>query len=257
MAVYIKEALMYRAELMVWRAIDAIPILAMLTLWVSVYSHGNQMGQYSLRDILTYYILGNLIQAIVVVHFEEEGVRWVNDGSIARFFLKPFTFFHHAVIGSISWRAMSMILAVIPIVSLLMIVFREVIVIPHIWTLIAVLLAIVLGYGIDVMVSLLIVAAAFYFEQARALAHLKWMLAGVFGGSMLPLSLFPPWMESLGRFLPFQYQFAIPVEMYLGMMTGPQAAVALVKGTVWILVLAFIVAHCWQTGVKKFSAAGG
>lgn len=251
-----QEALLYRAELLVWRIVEVIPLLAMLALWFGVYSQGNQVGQFTLNMLITYYIIGHIIRSSVSVHFEESGVTQVNDGTIARFFIRPFSYRKHILIDTISWRVFNLTVFTIPLLVLVFILLNEVLVTASFEKIFLIIIFLLAAWGIEVLTSLAIVAFAFYFEQARSLTHLKWILNGVLGGSLLPLSLYPEWFEKITRLLPFQYKFAVPMEIYLGQKNETQIVTALVGALAWVLVLYLLVNKFWNRAVKKFTAVG-
>lgn len=239
-----------------WRFIDAMPLLAMLALWLSVYSQGNRIGNYSLESLITYYIIGHLISSLIIVHFEEEGVKRVNDGTIATFLLKPYSFINHAMMISISSRIQTILLTIIPVLLLIIIFLNNTILFPNSTQLLALLLFIIIGYILDCLISFSIIATAFFFDQARTLIHLKWILAGIFGGSLLPLNLYPEWMEGISRLLPFQFQFAVPLEIYLGLKTGNEIIIAIISSLIWIGILYVGVNKYWNLALKRFTAVG-
>lgn len=256
LALYWQESLIYRAELVVWRIIEAMPLLAVLALWIGVYNQGSQIGSFSLNMLLTYYVIGYIIDSSVSVHFEENGVSQVNDGTIARFFVRPFSYVHHVVLDAISWRMFNLIVFTIPVLVLIFVVFRDIILTASLGKILLMMLFLLAALCIEVLTGLAIVAVAFYFEQAKALIHLKWILNGIFGGSLLPLSVYPHWFETLARLLPFQYKFAIPMEIYLGQKTVQEVGIGLLSALVWVLVLTVGVGRFWHRAARKFTAVG-
>lgn len=254
--VHWQAALIYRIELLLWRVIDVIPVLAMIALWLSVYRQGESLGQYGLTEIMSYYIVGQLLQMMTTVHFEEEGVHDVGDGTITRYLLKPYSYVQHAIIGALSWRTLTTVLTVIPAVALLWFMFGKAIHIPSPDQLLTLGALIIVGLTLDVLLSLLIVAAAFYFDQASSLIHLKWMLQGIFGGSMFPIDVYPSWLQQIARLLPFQFQFAVPLEIFLGKRTGLAILVSMVAAVIWILVLSLAVRMFWRAALRRFTAVG-
>ena len=46
-------------------------------------------------------------------------------------------------------------------------------------------------------IAMLIAFTAFWIDQSNSLTHLKWMLGWLVSGSMLPLTFFPDWFQTL------------------------------------------------------------
>jgi len=103
----------------------------------------------------------------------------------------------------------------------------------------------------------LIGALAFWVESSGALFEVWLGLFGVFSGYLVPLELFPRWLEVTARFLPFRYMLAFPVEMVIGLT--PRAAALHELAIQWAFVGALAVGArlVWRAGLRRFSAYGG
>lgn len=79
----------------------------------------------------------------------------------------------------------------------------------------------------------------------------------VFSGYLVPLSLFPSWVQKLPHFLPFAYQLSVPVEMIIGKHDAWTALHLLMKQ--WMVVVALFVCAVvlWRRGIKRYGAFGG
>jgi ABC-2 type transport system permease protein len=252
-----QEAFMYRGEMFLWMFIDAFPLLAMLLLWLSVYRHGDQVAGFSLGGIITYYVVGSLFSRLAECHFEEEVVRQVNTGDIARFFLRPMKIKFYWITGEIGWKLMGFILTTGPIIALLWFLKPEWLQF-HSWYQFLVIITFgLLGFIIEACLSLIIAAGAFFVDNGRALNHAKWVITSLFNGSLLPLALYPDRIEWTVRHSPFHLLMATPMELYLGVL--PQSAFLpnLFMGIGWIIILAVIVALFWQTAERRFTSVGG
>jgi ABC-2 type transport system permease protein len=253
---YLQRALTYRGEFFLWTLIDAMPLLTMIVLWFAVYHQGNQIGQFDFKQLLTYYLIGHLMGGLISVHFEEEGIKWINDGTISTFFLRPFSFFKHAIVGALAWRTFKLIVTILPLIVIIALFFPQSVIAPKFITILCLIMFTFIGFCLDSLLSFAIVAIAFFFEQAKALIHLKWILDDLFDGSLLPLMLYPNWFQKIARFLPFQYRFAFPLEIYLGYRQDNQILLGFIYGLIWVLILAFLVRKLWQKALYKFTAVG-
>jgi ABC-2 type transport system permease protein len=98
---------------------------------------------------------------------------------------------------------------------------------------------------------------AFWVESSGAIFELWLGLFGVFSGYLVPLELFPRWLEQGARFLPFRYMLAFPVEMVIGMTSRGTALRELALQWVFIGLLAVGARLAWRVGLRRFAAFGG
>jgi ABC-2 type transport system permease protein len=82
-------------------------------------------------------------------------------------------------------------------------------------------------------------------------------LFGVLSGYLVPLELFPGWVATLARALPFRYMLAFPVEMLTGMQSRARALGDLGIQWLFVCVLAGCALGAWRLGLRRFAAFGG
>ena len=116
----------------------------------------------------------------------------------------------------------------------------------------------VLGAWLITFLAMSIVGAlAFYVDSAASLFELWMGLFGVFSGYLVPLELFPAWVGTLARFLPFRYMLAFPVEMVVGMQDRGRALLELCVQWAFVGLLLAGAAGIWRLGLRRFAAFGG
>lgn len=74
---------------------------------------------------------------------------------------------------------------------------------------------------------------AFWVEQVWTLLLIEHFLTSLLGGSMLPLSLFPPWATDILKYLPFQCLVSFPVGSFLGTISPSEWWFSLTVTFVW------------------------
>ena len=98
---------------------------------------------------------------------------------------------------------------------------------------------------------------AFRLEQSGSLFEVWLGLFGVFSGYLIPLELFPRWLEQGARFLPFRYMLAFPVEMVIGLTPRGVALGELAIQWLFVVLLATAARLAWRAGLRRFAAYGG
>ena len=92
---------------------------------------------------------------------------------------------------------------------------------------VAVVLASLVGFALRFCSNLL----AFWLIDIRGIDQMVTMLIMFFAGMLLPINLFPSWLETIARALPFASMIQLPVEIYLGLHANP--GTVLVQQALW------------------------
>ncbi len=98
---------------------------------------------------------------------------------------------------------------------------------------VAVVLASIVGFSIRFCASLV----TFWLLDSRGVDQMVTLTMSFFAGLMVPLTLFPSWLETVSRLLPFAAMVQLPVEIFLGQHTGLDLAVVLAQQLFWVLAL--------------------
>ena len=102
----------------------------------------------------------------------------------------------------------------------------------------------------------LIGLAAFVFEETNSFELIYQKFVFVLGGMMLPLDLFPTWLQEIVRVLPFPYMMYAParlfvkpdVDLFWQMLAGQW---------MWVAALVFAVAVAYRGSEKMLTVNGG
>ena len=248
------DAVAYRAEMIVWLLSTTMP-LVMLALMTAVAREA-PMGRFGSADFTAYYLAALVVRlmtgawVIWEVNFE------IRQGTLAYRLLRPI----HPLVAYAAENVGAMPLrlaAVVPIAAaavfatggerltrdpLLLAIFP---------------LAVVGAWLISFLAMAVIGSLAFWVESSGAIFELWLGLFGVFSGYLVPLELFPRWLEQGARFLPFRYMLAFPVEMVIGMTSRGTALRELAFQWVFIGLLAVGARLAWRVGLRRFAAFGG
>ena len=248
------EAVAYRAEMLVWLLSTTMP-LVMLALMSAVAREG-PLGRFGQADLTAYYLAALVVRlmtgawVIWEVNFE------IRQGTLAFRLLRPI----HPLVAYAAENIGAMPLrlgAVLPIATIALLatggerLSRD----PLLLALFPVTL--VGAWLITFLAMSVIGAIAFWVESSGSLFELWLGLFGVFSGYLVPLELFPRWLETVARFLPFRYMLAFPVEMVIGMTPRRAALAELAIQWAFVAVLAAAAWITWRAGLRRFAAYGG
>jgi ABC-2 type transport system permease protein len=247
------SAIAYRAEFLVWMLSMTMP-LVMLALMSAVAREG-PLGRFEGNDFTAYYLTTFVVRQLSGAWVLWELVREIREGQLALRLLRPVHPLAAHAAESLASVPLRLVLVSPVAVVLVVVAGRE---LSHDPVIILAFFASVAGaWVLNFSVAALIGTLALYLESSLAIWEL-W-LGGfmLLSGYLVPLELFPAWVERIARVLPFAYQQAVPVEM-LTRAQGRGAALRLL-GLQWLYGAVAVTALLlfWRRAVRRFAAFGG
>jgi ABC-2 type transport system permease protein len=106
---------------------------------------------------------------------------------------------------------------------------------PWMWVagLVSVLLATLAGFAFRFLVNL----TTFWTLDQRGLDQLATLALSFFSGLLLPIVLFPSWLEQIARLLPFAAMIQTPAEVLMGVRSGGGVVGLILHQLVWVVAL--------------------
>lgn len=252
--VALEEAINYRAEMLLWSVINGIPILTMIIIWINVVGPEDSIKGYTQAGFLTYYISGYIFSEISSAHFDQNTVNKINTGRFSQWLLKPLNLKTSFIVREISWRVLTFITLVIPVILISQLIIPGILQMPSLILLITLVPVLVLAYLIESLLNHLVVSFGFIFEQARSLTHARWMFSWLFSGSMIPPELMPAGLSQALHMLPFKFNYYVPVQIYTGSIT--HVFPLLIQAGVWIIILTILVNVLWSRNLRHYTSVG-
>jgi ABC-type uncharacterized transport system permease subunit len=252
----LRSVLAYRQNVFFMLAIVVMQIFVLRKVWTSLYAGAETVNGISLRAMLVYLTIANLqtwaLQDSEVSSYIQNRVR---EGQIAFDLLRPPSFvpqvLAHLVGSSIAMGALAVVM--LPFVA-----FAGTLALPAspaafgTW-----LVSLLLGYGIAMMINLVIGMLSFWTTEVIGVRMLYQLINQFMAGAMVPLTFFPPTLETIAKLLPFQATTYTPVSIYVGQLAGVAAAKAIVVQLLWVGLLAIGVHFLWRVARRRVFVQGG
>lgn len=246
----IAEALIYRSNVFLLFLSQLISLAVFSSLWISIYQQGNHLGTYTLRQLISYYILTSFmlltVQSVDVAWRVGDDIRL---GTITNYILKPINYlgvnFFHAL-GKSLFNGV-IISAFILILVLLMKnqVSSQVDFLAFIFFLLAIIISFCLNYLFFFVVGIL----TFWMGTVQGLNFMLRMMLMFLAGNYLPLELFPNSLARINNWLPFKYITWFPIAVIQGKLeTNWQS---FLPGMLWVIGLFFLAKLLYSTYTTK------
>lgn len=113
--------------------------------------------------------------------------------------------------------------------------------------------ALVLALALNLVGQHVFAGAAFWVRDAKGAWFLYQKFVFVVGGMLLPIEIFPSWLEAAARFLPFMAMAYVPARLASGHFE-PQL---LLLQLFWLVVLSIAATRLFAAGERRFVEVGG
>jgi ABC-2 type transport system permease protein len=124
---------------------------------------------------------------------------------------------------------------------------------PHLAALVLAVPSIALALAANVVAQHAFAASAFWLRSAGSAWYLYQKLVFVLGGMLIPLEVFPGWLETTARFLPFRAMAYAPARL----ASGHVEPMLLLEQAGWLVVLAIVASAVFRRGEAHLQGAGG
>jgi ABC-2 type transport system permease protein len=248
------EAVAYRAEFLVWMLATTMP-LVMLAIMTAM-ARDAPVGRFGQRELVAYYLATLIVRQMTGAWVAWDMVREIREGALALKLLRPI----HPLAGyaaeSMAALPMRGLIAVPVTILLLALTARHDL--THDPVNLACFVASLAGaWLLNFAVSAIVGTLGLFIESSLQVWELWLGCFMLLSGYLIPLSLFPPWLERVSRVLPFAYLQALPVETLIGIRDRHQALAGLGIQLAWAAVAWIVLVLLWRRGLRRYSAYGG
>jgi len=250
-AVTIKEYSAYRLSFILWRVRIVISVLVTFFLWNAVFDKQTHFAGYQKDTMLTYILVVNFVNSIVLGTKTAEIAGDINDGTIINRLLKPINFLSYYAYRDIGDKLLNLIFAVVEF-FLIKTIFN--ITIVPVVNLPLALAFFATGTIISFFINLALSLIGFWTTEVWAPRFVFLTLVFFLAGSYFPLDLLPKFAYRLLLLTPFPYLVYFPVQIMLGKRLAWQEP--LLFSCLWTAITYFIAITMWRRGNKSFSFWG-
>jgi len=224
-------------------------------LWVSVYRQGGQIGNYTLAQMIFYYLTVNFVSVAfggmdIARHIGDD----IRQGDINNFLAKPVNYFNFKLAGVLGGVAYRVIVAIL-VFSVLGWFFGNYFDFSFQPAgLFFFFLSACFGFFISYQIFYLIGLSTFWFGFIMGFNFAARTIISFLEGGIVPLDLLPQIIIDINNWLPFKYIVFVPVSIFSGRLAvEPNLFLA---PLFWIILLYFINRLTFKIGLKKYEGFG-
>ena len=223
---------------------------------IALYGLRPEIAGYTLTAAITYTGLTQAILRAVQIFGWQDLMKTVRSGDIASDLAKPFDYYAFWLAQDLGANVVHLIVRGIPI----MLVYA--IATPMVWPFdVTAALAFALSLSLAMLVSFAwrfcVNITALWSADALGFARLGYTIAMFLSGFLIPVTFFPSWLKTLADWTPFPAMIETPVEIWMGILSGPAATAALVQQAFWVGVMMLLGRLMLAAGTRKLVIQGG
>jgi ABC-2 type transport system permease protein len=246
----------YRANLMMYILYGLVSPVVYLAVWTTIATSQGSVGGLTANDFVTYYLTLLIVDQIIGDISQYYLVDKILDGTLSSDLLRPIhPVLTQTLIATTAQKALSFI-ALLPVWVVLALVFHPDYsgVTPQSFLL--TVPAVLLGAAIAFLLGVTVVCVSFWTQRVNAVIDFYDALIVLFSGQFVPLQLMPPVIQTIARFLPFQFFRYVPIEILLNKLPAGTLGLYFAVGLTWLVITILLFRWVWRMGLKRFSAVG-
>lgn len=251
-----QRQLTYRAAAMAGLATNFFFGMLRAAVLVALYGARQEVAGISLAGAVTYTGLSQAVIGLLSMFSWYEVMNSVYTGDIASDLLKPLNYFTFWLAQDLGRAGAALLMRGFTIMAAYAVVFG--ITTPDSgsqWLALGV--AVVLSWLVSFSWRFLVNLSAFWTPNALGVGRFFFILSWFLSGFLMPLRYFPPWFVRLCYLTPFPHTVNTVVEVYLGVLSGPELIQALLGQFLWVAMLVVAGQFVLRAGVRRLVILGG
>ena len=246
----------YRTALIAGLATNVVWGVLRASVVVALYAGHPIVNGLTLQASLTYVAVGQAMIAFLFLFGSYDLMATVYSGSIAADLVRPVGLFSYWLGRDIGRSLVNLLFRGLILILVFMLFYT--IAFPlnpldWLWTALSLCLAWLTSFAWRFLINI----ASFWTPDARGLGRAAFTASEMLSGFLIPLRLYPDWFANICRLTPFPTMFNTSLEIYLGLVKGPDLWLALLVQAAWALVLSGLCFLALRAGLRRLVIQGG
>ncbi len=224
--------------------------------WMAIYGNGDSLGGFTATQMTSYVAVSWMARAFYFNNLDREISTDIRDGSIAIQFIRPYNYVLVKMMQGLGEGMFRFLLFMIPGMAIAMLLFPvQLPTAPSAWA--GFLVMLFFSFLINSQINIITGLSAFFVENNEGMMRMKRVIVDLFSGLIVPISLFPDWLSSVLKVLPFQAITYLPGSVFTGRVQGVGIWNVLGIQIVWFLALLIPIVWLYHAARQRLFVQGG
>lgn len=253
----IMKAFSYKASYFINLIGNVLYLIVVFYLWKAIFSSSpnNIVNGMTYVDTVFYLVLANALYNLCETNLVWDIGNDIQTGAIVVNLIKPmkypiYEFFKHS-----GKYVVSFFTVFLPTMLILAIISKDICitVVNSLLFAFSITLSILMNYIIDFITSIFCV----YSHSIWGVNIFKETVVLLLSGAMIPVAFFPPFLQQIIYFLPFQAIYNLPIRIIMGDYSGAEIGIVLCIQLFWLGFLLILGVFLWKKALKQITVNGG
>jgi len=250
------EQWQYRANLIMYLLYWLVSPIIHLAVWTSIADVNGSVSGLTANDFATYYLLLLVVDQLtsnITIHIFAYKVQ---DGTLSGELIKPIhPMLTNTLVNNIAFKAI-MLMGFFPVWFILTLIFKPDFSAVTWQGILIAIPAILLGFMVNFLLSGIMSSIAFWTTRVFSINEFYFAMFVLFSGQFVPLQLMPKAIQTIAKYLPFQLQIYLPIQLIQNKLSPTEIMQSFIVGFIWLIAAILLFNWVWREGVKRFSAVG-
>ena len=252
----IRRQLTYRAAIIAGFVTNLFFGIIKAAILIALYGPQTEVAGLTVIDAVTYAGLSQAVIGYLSIFRWYDVMQSIQSGQIASELIRPIGYFTFWMTQDLGRALVQLALRGV----LFMIAFRLFYPISWPaggWQWLSIGAAVCLSWLVSFAWRFMINLPAFWTPNALGFSSFLLVLSWFFSGMLMPLRYFPGWVITIAQLTPFPAMINTVVEIYLGVLSGPELAAAVLNQALWAVILILGSQLILRAGVRRLVIQGG
>ncbi len=262
--VSLKQLLEYRISTLLWIGSDFLNIALLSLLWGAIFS-----SSPSPDGIINGFTYGTMILYIITnawaapfVWYGAGNVMYhisndIKNGTIGVQLIKPLHYLRLQFFNSLAGLVVFFVPLTIVYGALYIFVMLNQGIDVTIFHFPLAVLAVFIGFLVSFLFNAMFGLLSFVTHNSFGLVQLKNVVFILFAGTLMPLTFYPEWLQTITYFVPFRYIIYTPSALLSGAISTNEALWQILIACGWVLLLFVCLMLLWRAMIKRVVVFGG
>lgn len=257
-SVSLQSVLYYRSAVVMNLLSPAVQLIGQFFLWTALYAQqgGAMMQGYARQDMMTHYLLVFCVGNLLTWSSENTLAREIRGGTIVTRRTRPVSFLTQSLSDMAGNIALQGVVN-IAVAAVAFGLFQGFFALPPAANLPLFLVSLLLGLGVRMMLVHCFSLLCFYTTGHLGITWTRNALSDFFSGALIPLALFPDWLQKVSFLTPFPLTLQAPISILLGRPLPLSLGALILLQVFWIVAFYLIHKAMYYHICRNTTIAGG